>query len=75
MDLFKADRFLHCLFHQINIFLRNPGVGDEEQVCIDIGVFGKFITDIFYQNFIQRTPVFLSHAHAPVVVVHLDAGL
>ena len=36
MDLFEFHRLLHCLPHKIDIFLRDPGVGDKEQVCIDV---------------------------------------
>ena len=75
VDLFKFYRLIHGLFYQVDILLRDPGVGDKEQAGIDIGMFCKLVPYIFYQDLIQSPAVFFPYAHAPVAVVYLDAGL
>lgn len=46
---------------------------DEQKIRIDVRMPCKFILYIFYEHFVQCTAVFLSDAHASVMVIHLDA--
>ena len=50
-------------------------MSDKHQIRIDVRVFVKFVLYIFYENLVQRAPVFFPYAHAAVPVVYLDTGL
>ena len=75
VDLLKLYRIIHGLFYQIDVFLGDAGVGDEQQIRVDIRVSCKFVFYIFYEHFVEGSAVLLPHAHTSVPVVHLDAGL
>ena len=75
MDLFESHGLFHCPAHQVDVVLRDAGVGDEKKIRINVRIFSQFVFYIFYQHFIQCAAVFLSDGHASVVVVYLDAWL
>ena len=75
MDLFESHGLFHCLSHQVDVVLRDAGVGDEKKIRIDVRIFFQLVFYIFHKYFIQRAAVFLPDSHTSVVVVHLDAWL
>lgn len=75
MYFFKVHCLFCSFFDKINVFLWDAGMGDKEQVRIDVCISAELVFYIFYEDFIQRAAVFLSYSHTAVTVVYLDAGL